>query len=42
MFIRSSTDNCFSSDVDGAPLSAGSVPYDQLSKDIDAEIAKKK
>jgi protein-disulfide isomerase len=28
--------------MDGAPLSAGSVPYDQLSKDLDAEIAKKK
>jgi protein-disulfide isomerase len=28
--------------LDGTPLSAGSVPYDQLSKDIDAEIAKKK
>jgi protein-disulfide isomerase len=28
--------------LDGAPLSAGSVPYDQLSKDLDAEIAKKK
>jgi len=28
--------------LDGTPLSAGSVPYDQLSKDLDAEIAKKK
>jgi len=28
--------------LDGVPLSAGSVPYDQLSKDLDAEIAKKK
>lgn len=28
--------------LDGTPLSAGSVPYDQLSKAIDAEIAKKK
>ena len=28
--------------LDGAPLSSGSVPYDQLSKDLDAEIAKKK
>jgi protein-disulfide isomerase len=28
--------------LDGTPLSAGSLPYDQLSKDIDAEIAKKK
>jgi protein-disulfide isomerase len=28
--------------LDGTPLSAGSVPYEQLSKAIDAEIAKKK
>ena len=28
--------------LDGTPLSAGSIPYDQLSKDLDAEIAKKK
>ena len=28
--------------LDGTPLSAGSVPYDQLSKALDAEIAKKK
>ena len=28
--------------LDGAPLSAGSVPYDQLSKTLDAAIAKKK
>jgi protein-disulfide isomerase len=28
--------------LDGTPLSAGSVPYDQLSKALDAEIAKNK
>ena len=28
--------------MDGTVLSAGAIPYDQLSKDLDAEIAKKK
>ena len=27
--------------LNGTPLSAGSIPYEQLAKDIDAEIAKK-